>query len=386
MTRVEVSVLGPPELRVDNRAVALSGPKQRVLVARLAIDAGRVVSAPRLVDTLWDDDPPRSAEHSIQQHVSVIRKQLEAAGAPDPASVLATRAPGYVLVVDRSDDHVWDAARADGFRTMDDDPVAAIAAFDLGLDLWRGAALEGVADSSVLRAAAVRLEEQRTDVRAGRADALLAAGRPADAVADLEPLVAAHPAREGLWAALMLGLYRTGRQADALAAFQTARRALVDGLGIEPGPRLRELESAILEQRPTLDLGSGRMAPPPTRPADPELELLATYLPGDVPEVGRIVLPDGQEVVLREGTWVIGRDASALVRLVDNRVSRRHACVEVVGDRCEVRDLASTNGTTVNGMPVSDAVLDDGDVVGVGGVQLGFRRTTAQGSPSPPTR
>lgn len=381
MTHVEVAVLGPPELRVDGRAVVPPGPKQRVLLATLAAETGRVVSTARLVEALWDDDPPRSAEHSIQQHVSVIRKQLEAAGVADPVAVLATRPPGYVLVVDRSDVQDWDDARSEGASTQVDDPGAAAEAYSRGLALWRGAAFEGVDGSGVLRAAAVRLEEQRIEARIGRADALLAAGRAPDAVADLEDLVATHPAREGPWASLMLALYRSGRQADALAAFQAARRALVDGLGIEPGPRLRDLESAILEQRHTLDLD--RAAPPPPTPGD---ELLATYLPGDVQEVGRIVLPDGQEVVLREGTSTIGRDGSALVRLVDNRVSRLHASVEVSGGRCVVHDLASTNGTTVNGAAVSEAELVDGDVIGVGGVQLRFRRSADQGSSSPPIR
>lgn len=384
MTDVEVSVLGPPELRVDGRTVVLPGPKQRVLLATLASEAGRVVSAARLVDALWDDDPPRSAEHSIQQHVSVIRKQLEAAGVPDPSTVLVTRPPGYVLVVDRADGAGWDEARATGAGALaGGDPGGAIAAFDRGLGLWRGTAFEGVDGSSVLRAAAVRLEEQRIDVRAARADALLVADRPTEAVADLEALVAVHPAREALWAALMLALYRSGRQADALAAFQSARRALVDGLGIEPGARLRDLESAILEQRPSLDPNAA-IAPPAADAAD--AELLATYLPGDVPELGRVVLPDGQEVVLREGTAVVGRDPSVLVRLVDNRVSRRHASIEVTCDRCVLRDLASSNGTTVNGEPVSEVDLVDGDVIGVGGVHLGFCRTVAQEPPSPPTR
>jgi DNA-binding SARP family transcriptional activator len=364
-------VLGPVELRVDGRAVNLPGPKQRVVLATLAAEANRVVSAQRLVDSSWGDDPPRSAEHAIQQHVSVIRKQLEAAGVTDPAAVLVTRPPGYSLIVDASDAAEWESARFEWQRAMGSSHwVAAAEAIDRGLHLWRGSAFEDIEDSALIRGVRVRLDEQRLVALETRAEALLAAGYPAEAASELEPLVAANPLREGLWSKLMLALYQSGRQADALAAYRSARLALVDGLGIEPSAELRELETAILQQSPRLDLTP---PPAPGQPA-PDDELFATFLSGSGQELGRVLLPDGQEVVLPAGANLIGRDPTALIRLVDNRVSRRHAMIEATVAGCSLRDLGSSNGTTVNGELVIDRVLADEDVIGIGGVSLRFRR------------
>jgi hypothetical protein len=162
----------------------------------------------------------------------------------------------------------------------------------------------------------------------------------------------------------MLALYRSGRQADALAAYRSARATLVDELGIEPGAALRELEQAILEQRPELDTADA-----------PSGGLRATFRSGTGPEMGRIDLPDGQAVLVWEGTTLIGRDPAAQVRLVDSRVSRHHAQIEAHGGRFVLQDLGSTNGTTVNGTPATEHELSDGDVIGVGGVELRYHRT-----------
>jgi hypothetical protein len=199
---------------------------------------------------------------------------------------------------------------------------------------------------------------------------MLATGREAELVGDLEALVRMHPMRERLWGDLMIALYRSGRQADALGAFQSARTALVEGLGIEPSAALRDLETAILQQSPTLD-GSGLTAAEPAGDG-----LAATFVPGDPTEVGTVVLPDGQEVRLRPGTAVIGRDPSVTIRLVDSRVSRRHATIEVSERGCKLRDLGSSNGTTLNGANVDVVELSDGDQIGVGEVVLTFRRSS----------
>jgi hypothetical protein len=160
----------------------------------------------------------------------------------------------------------------------------------------------------------------------------------------------------------MLALYRCGRQADALAAYRTARDALVEGLGLEPGIGLRDLETAILQQSPDLDRSRESVEP----------DLLATFRAGSRPECGRIVLPDGQIVLLPAGVSTIGRDPGAVVRLVDNRVSRSHASIDATDGGCTLRDLGSSNGTTVNGEPTVEWQLADGDVIGLGGVALVF--------------
>ena len=171
----------------------------------------------------------------------------------------------------------------------------------------------------------------------------------------------------------MLALYRSGRQADALAAYQAARAVLIDELGIEPGAELRELEQAILQQSPTLDLAA-------QPPAAPVVDVGATFRHDPSITLDHIELPDGQLVLLVGDTALIGRDPSALVRLVDNRVSRRHAEIHTAAGRAELRDLGSTNGTLVNGEAVEgQRVLGDGDVISVGGFELRFRTSAGAG-------
>jgi hypothetical protein len=168
----------------------------------------------------------------------------------------------------------------------------------------------------------------------------------------------------------MLALYRSGRQADALAAYQATRGVLIDELGIEPGAELRDLEQAILVQSPELGLDASRSM----------AELHATFRADTLAEAGRIELPDGQSVLLREGITSIGRDPSAHVRMVDNRVSRIHAQIETKDGRCVLRDTGSTNGTRVNGRSVDEHELSDGDLISIGGVELQFRSGDAQAS------
>jgi DNA-binding SARP family transcriptional activator len=366
----EVNVLGPVELRLDGQVVAVTGPKVRLTLATLAASANRVVSTDRLIEALWGDDPPRAAEHSLQQHISVLRKHLDDTGGDAP-TVLATRHPGYCLDVDRCDVHTWAEHRRAGQRALEEGrPDDAIVELDAALGLWRGDAFEDAGDSPVISAVATQLHEERIAVHEARSRAMLATGREAELVGDLEALVRMHPMRERLWGDLMIALYRSGRQADALGAFQSARTALVEGLGIEPSAALRDLETAILQQSPTLD-GSGLTAAEPAGDG-----LAATFVPGDPTEVGTVVLPDGQEVRLRPGTAVIGRDPSVTIRLVDSRVSRRHATIEVSERGCKLRDLGSSNGTTLNGANVDVVELSDGDQIGVGEVVLTFRRSS----------
>jgi len=162
----------------------------------------------------------------------------------------------------------------------------------------------------------------------------------------------------------MLALYRSGRQADALNAYQSCRRVLVDELGIEPSKELRDLEQAILEQRSTLQ----------PDPAAHVSALYATFRAETRRADARITLPDGQTILLPAGVALIGREPAALVRLVDSRVSRRHAEIETIDGVSTLRDLGSTNGTTVNGAAVVEHVLRDDDAIGVGGgVELRYR-------------
>jgi DNA-binding SARP family transcriptional activator len=356
MGKVEARLLGPLDVTVDGERVPVAGPRQRALLAMLALHANQVVSVGALVDAVWGEPAPDRADHTLQQHISALRKLLG-------ASVLSTRSPGYILHVDALDADEFEHATAQGFdavaATRWDD---ALASFDAALRCWRGSALADARDSERLEAAAVRLDEQRLAASEMHCEARLECGQLREVVPELEHLVAEHPLRERPRALLMLALYRSGRQADALAAYQDARRVLVEELGIQPGTELRNLEQAILEQRPDLDSPSaGRRS-----------EIYATIRSDARITACRIELPDGQAVLIHEGITLIGRDPAAQVHLVDNRVSRHHAEIETGSGGCTLRDLASTNGTTLNGAPVTEARLTDTDLIGIGGVELRF--------------
>lgn len=362
MRGVEVRVLGPLELRIAGEQLPVSGSKQRSVLAMLALHGNQVVSVAGLIDAVWGEPAPDRAEHTLQQHVSATRKLLET-DREAAAAILVTRSPGYLLRTDSLDSDEFEHFASAGFNAAGAGRwPEALASFDSALALWRGPALADVRDSARLNAAAVRLDEQRLAVLEMRFEARLECGEAREVVAELEQMVSEFPLRERLRALLMLALYRSGRQADALAAYRAAREVLIDELGIEPGADLRELEQAILDQSPDLDSG-------PSRSID---ELHATFRADARPDAGRVQLPDGQAVILVDGLTMIGRDPAAQVRLVDNRVSRHHAQIETVAGRAVVRDLASTNGTAVNGEPVNEHVLSDGDVISLGGVELRF--------------
>ena len=271
---LDVRLLGPCEAVRVGASVALGGAKPRTLLAVLALEPGRVVSVDRLVEALWPGDPPETSSHAIQVYVSQLRKAL--------GPVIATQAPGYVLELpaERIDVHRFTRLAHEGRGALEGgDPVAAEGALREALALWRGPALADFLYEPFAQTDIARLEELRTVVLEERIDADLALGRHAELVPELEALVQAQPLRERPRAQLMLALYRSGRQADALAAYRAARETLVEELGIDPGPELRVLEAAILRQDESLLLGEG----PPTRPAM-QFRRLVTILFVDIVE------------------------------------------------------------------------------------------------------
>ena len=247
---MEFRVLGPLELWDEGGEVSLSGPKPRALLAVLLLHANEVVPTDRLIDELWGEDSPDDAAAALRVNVSRLRKAL-------PRDVLTTRSPGYLVRVepDELDLHRFERLVDEG-RGLLARGLAADASARLrdALSLWRGPALADFAYESFAQAAIARLEEIRLAALELRIEADLALGRHDELVAELEALVAEHPLRERLRRYLMTALYRSGRQAEALDAYQDARRALVDELGIEPGAALQELERAILRQDPALAL------------------------------------------------------------------------------------------------------------------------------------
>jgi predicted ATPase/DNA-binding SARP family transcriptional activator len=238
--------LGTLELVVDGRRVRLGGPKQRAILSLLAVEAGRTVPADRLIDEVWADAPGGSVR-SLQVYVSELRRLLG-----DPARISAD-AGGYRLSLSpgESDAARFEVLAGEGARRLEaDDPAAARLLGD-ALDLWRGDPYPGVVAPSV-EAEARRLFELRLATRERWIDARLALGEHDALLPEIRAVVDDEPLREPARRQLMLALYRSGRQADALAAYQDGRRVLVDELGIEPGPELQSLELAILRQDPTL--------------------------------------------------------------------------------------------------------------------------------------
>jgi len=263
-------VLGPLEVEADDGPVVLGGPKERLLLALLLTRPNQVVPVETLVRGLWGEQPPPTAAKTLQSHVKRLRRALEPARARGAAGeILVTREPGYVLRVApgaldavRFEELTAQARRALSEGQADD--AASLLRDALGL--WRGRAFEEFTDSDVGAAESDRLAELRLGALEDRIEADLRLGRHRELVAELEGLVRDQPLRERLWAQLMLALYRSGRQADALLAYQRARQVLVEELGIDPGAELRRLHTAILAQDPALDLPA-----PPEADPNPEL-------------------------------------------------------------------------------------------------------------------
>ena len=251
---MEFRILGSLEVEDDGRVLKLGGTQPRALLALLLLHANEVVASERLIEELWGGRPPETATTAVQVHVSQLRKVL----GPD---VIVTQRPGYLV---RARDGELDLRQFEETVARARGAAAAEAAEMLGeaLALWRGVPIAEL-DMPFARVARARLEEQRLAALEQRIDADLELGRHAELVAELEGLVEEHPLRERLRGQLMLALYRSGRQADALAAYQEGRRLLVEELGLEPGEELRRLERAILEQDESL---SAAPAPAPPKP------------------------------------------------------------------------------------------------------------------------
>jgi DNA-binding SARP family transcriptional activator len=257
---VDFRILGPLEVADSGRLLVVGPLKERALLALLLLRANEVVSRDRLIDELWGEEPPASAVTVLQTYVSHLRKVL-------PSGRLTTRPPGYVIAAgkDELDLRRFERLVAQGEAALDGGDVRTAAdTFGEALGLWRGAALADFAYEPFAQPAIRRLEELRLAALERRIEADLALGGHSAAVAELDALVREHPLRERFRSQLMLALYRSGRQAEALEAYQDARRTLVDELGLDPGSALQELEGAILQHDPALGFT------PPIRPMQPD--------------------------------------------------------------------------------------------------------------------
>jgi ABC-type branched-subunit amino acid transport system substrate-binding protein/DNA-binding SARP family transcriptional activator len=260
--RVEFRVLGPLEAIHGGTALALGGPRQRLVLAILILEANRVVPTDRLLERVWGDEPPEAARTTLFAYVSRLRKLLG-------TGRIQARPPGYILLAERDEiDFLRFTDLADAARQADG-PAAASALLAEALALWRGEPLADLADYAALQPAIARLDEQRLAAIEARIAADLELGRHRETLPELEHLTREQPLRERLWSQLMLAHYRSGRQADALGAYLRARTILADELGIEPSAELRRLQEQILNQDPALELPVAAVSPAPPTVAIP---------------------------------------------------------------------------------------------------------------------
>jgi predicted ATPase/DNA-binding SARP family transcriptional activator len=247
---MECRVLGPLQVLQEGQTVRITGPRERALLAALLLRPGEAVSADRLIHLLWGDAAPGNAANALQAVVTRLRKAL----GPHGRDLLVTRTPGYALAVDPDQ---LDAIRFEGLlaqarELLQRAPAIASDLLGQALGLWRGPALQDLADQPLAQQEIARLEELRLAALEARMEAELALGRHTETVGELQSLVAAHPLRERFRGQLMLALYRAGRQADALEVYQQTRAVLGQELGLDPEPALRALHQQILRQDSSL--------------------------------------------------------------------------------------------------------------------------------------
>jgi DNA-binding SARP family transcriptional activator len=326
---VELRILGPLEARAGGRSLPLGGPRQRALLAALLLRAHETISVDRLIDDLWGESPPATAEHSIQVLISRLRRAL----GDDGPRLLVTRPPGYAIepAADELDLTRFEFLVAEGRQQLGaGQPERARTVLREALGLWRGKALADLSDEPFAQLAVPRLDELRLAAIEERIEADLACGRHSEVVGELEELVVAEPLRERLRGQLMLALYRCGRQAEALEVYQRGRRRLVDELGIDPSKALQRLEARILQQDTGLELEAveapaARPKKQASAPAPPSTRAVLVAA-DDADELARMVelaLPlargeNGHELLL---SWLVTRpdELGAAVRAVNER-------------------------------------------------------------------
>jgi DNA-binding SARP family transcriptional activator/streptogramin lyase len=339
---------------VGEQALPLGSPKQRALLGLFLVHANEPISRERLIEELWGDAAPKTVNAGLSVYLSRLRRLL-AEGTGE--KLLLTEAAGYVLHIppEGLDAHRFEALLEQGRRELaSDEPDRASLTLRQALALWRGPALADLAFETFAQTEIARLEELRLTALEARIDADLALGRQESLVAELENLVAAHPYREGLRAQLMLALYGSGRQAEALETYRRARRAFSEELGIEPGPRLQELERAILRHDPSLEASRSEA------PSDGEQE-------GTESVRKKRRLPTRTALALAAALTLVA--VAAVVAAVRESSGRSSGHVQLAGESVAVIDPGMD--TIVGEIPVGGKPA--GPAVGEGSVWVGNR-------------
>jgi DNA-binding SARP family transcriptional activator len=382
---LEFRLLGPLEVRRGGEPLALGGARPRALLACLLLGRGRVVSVDELVDGLWGESPPRTARHMVEVYVSKLRKRLD-------SGVLLTRPPGYLLQPERQrvDVERFERLLGEGAEALArSDASRASASLAAALALWRGPALADFTYEPFAQAEIARLEELRLVALEERVEADLALGQHAELIGELEALVAKHPYRERPRGQLMLALYRAGRQADALAAYRSARETLVEELGVKPGPELRRLEQAILAQEEWL---TGPRAltrrPIEIRETRRLLTVLFAQPAGDDPVLAeadlealqphaRRWLQGAEDVLVRHGATVERLPEGTLMGLFGSPIAHEDDALRSLRAAVGLRELEIVSRVGVD----TGEVLAGGDPLVSGPVVRAARRLLAAAPP-----
>ncbi len=254
---MKFAVLGSIEVIEGDTRLELGGVKQRAILGYLVLHANKLVPTSQILNAMWDGVPPPTARKMVQNAVSGIRRVLTCAADPANAPSLRTHPPGYQLRLNPHDVDLYQfrqLAREGRNALADDEPGRGVELLRSALSLWRGRALADLVEAGICWSELTAIEDERLSALEDRLDAELACGRHREITPELEVLTATEPLRERLCRQFMLALYRSGRQADALRVYRRTREALVDGLGLEPGRELQELQQRILDHDATIQV------------------------------------------------------------------------------------------------------------------------------------
>ncbi|MCQ4120942.1 BTAD domain-containing putative transcriptional regulator [Rhodococcus tibetensis] len=363
---IECRMLGPVEMIVDDTTRPLGGPKQRAVLAMLAINRNRPLSAQTLATTAWDGRPPPDYRGSVQVVISNLRKLISDSKI-EARSVLASAPPGYRLTLsdERCDVGRFQLRKKQGFKAAADHRFEeAFTHFTHALQEWRGEALNDLRGMGFADSFAAAMQEDQLAIITARAESEIACGHVDAVISELTPIVERHALREPLWAQLITALYLGGRQSDALGTCRRLRSLLAAELGIDPSPRIQELESSILRQE-ALNVRAKAAA----------TAAVAMTIVDDRQVTNHARLHDrtGRVFPINATETSIGRMPDNDVVLDDGNVSRHHAVIVGTTDTYVIRDLHSSNGTYVGGQRVvNSAALSHDDVIRIGHHELAF--------------
>jgi SARP family transcriptional regulator, regulator of embCAB operon len=363
---VQFGVLGPLQMSIGGALVPLGTPKQRAVLAVLVVNANRPVDIDTLIGAAWNQRPPAGARATLHAYISNLRRLMSCAGI-DRAR-LASAPPGYRLSIGQNQ---YDLGR---FRSQKDAGLHAVAAAQFeqasrymsdALAQWRGPFLEDLRDFQFVETLATAFDEEKVVAHTAHVEAQIACGRPDAVITELETLIAEHAYREPLWAQLITAYYLAGRQSDALDAYLRLKSRLAEDLGIDPGPKVRELYEQVLRQEP-VDVRQAAQA------HAEETIASSVAVEGNLTMIRRPVAAalrgaNGQRYALAGTATRIGRSSDNDIVLSDVKVSRHHAVITDNGSAFVITDLGSVNGVRVRGQRIDhSAELREGDHLRIG--------------------